>query len=376
MSSEEWKTALNECYESDLVSHMIANTPRLVMNNMIKTLVRSKDKKEKLILEERFLERIADIYLDISEYVDECYNDIQKLKILDEPDEFNIALQVLEYLYDAKRYKEYIVIIRNIKYYIYVRGKWEIGEQSIHLKRAEAAKKIKDSGEELEAYCDYINIMSKSRNSEEAEKYLKLATKIVQENFDKIDRRILCLYNHVKALYLYNCLENYSEAYKLWEFNEKNYFNDISEYRKLVNNLWSNRCYLKLEKDFNKVKKLFEDKAKEMEEKYFIRAAIDYRLLLIAVLLKQFEQQMDNKFIEEAEQNLDIVMDMLANKSTFDIRNEAAYYKLRSLSYAYKKDEENKNKFFEKACTMYKMMNCDKDIENLKYDLEKILNRN
>lgn len=372
MASEQWKSALNECYESDLVSHMISNTPRLIMNNMIKTLVRSKSRSENLLDEEKFLQRIYDRYLDISEYVDECYNEINRLKVLDEPDEFNIVNQVLEYLYDARRYKEYIVIIRNLKYYIYVRGKWEIGENSIHLKRAEAARKISDFEEELEAYCDYINIMSKSRNTEEAEKYLKIATKIQEENFEEINRRILCLYNHVKALYLYNCLEEYKEAYELWYFNEQNYFEDISEYRKLVNNLWSNRCYLKLEKDFNKVASLFELKAKEMEEKDFIRAAIDYRLLLIAVLLKQFEENLENKFLDEAEQNLEIVRDMLANKSTFDIRNEATYYKLRSLTYAYKKDKENENKFFEKACAMYKMMNCYKDIENLKYDLDRI----
>ena len=372
MASELWKRALNECYESDLVSHMISNTPRLIMNNMIKTLVRSKSRSENLLDEEKFLQRIYDRYLDISEYVDECYNQINRLKVLDEPDEFNVVNQVLEYLYEAKRYKEYIVIIRNLKYYIYVRGKWEIGEKSIHLKRAEAARKISDFEEELEAYCDYINIMSKSRNTDEAEKYLEIAKKIQEENFGEINRRILCLYNHVKALYLYNCLEEYKEAYELWYFNEQNYFEDISEYRQLVNNLWSNRCYLKLEKDFNKVASLFELKAKEMEEKDFIRAAIDYRLLLIAVLLKQYEEHFESKFLNKIDENLEIVRDMLANKSTFDIRNEAAYYKLKSLAYAYKKEEQNKNKFFEKACSMYKMMNCYKDIENLKYELDRI----
>lgn len=370
ISSDEWKKALKECYDKDLLTHIISNNPRLNMNNLIKTLVSSKAIKENIIDEEEFSKKLAEYYIDLSEYIGECYNEIEKLKILDELNEFDIVTQSLEILYNAKKYKEFIIIVRNLKYYIYVRGKWEKGENSIHLKRAKVAKIIEDREEELEAYCDYINIMSKSKNANEAEKYLKIATDIKDAGIS--NRRILCLYNHVKALYLYNCLEKYEEAYELWDYNEKIYFGDISEYRRLVNNLWSNRCYLKLEKDLNKVVELFKVKAEEMIDKNFTRAAIDYELLLIAVLIREYSESGKNTFLEEAEIWLYRVEEMLENQKNLDIRNEAAYYKLKSLNYAYRKDNENKIKAFEKACELYKMMNCNKDIEMLKYELEKI----
>lgn len=370
ISSNDWKKALNECYDKDFLNHIISNNPRLNMNNLIKTLVNSMATKEQIIDEDSFLQSLAKYYMDLSEYIGECYNEVEKLKILDELDEFDVVLQSLNILYNAKKYKEYITIIRNLKYYIYVRGKWEKGENSIHLKRAQVAKMIGDKEEELEAYCDYINIMSKSKNTTEAEKYLEIATNIKNAGID--NRRILCLYNHVKALYLYNCVEKYKEAYELWEYNEKNYFEDISEYRRLVNNLWSNRCYLKLEKNLNKVVELFKIKSQEMLEKNFIRAAIDYELLLVAVLIRQYSESENNSFLEEAENWNYKVEEMLKNQIDLDIRNEASFYKLKSLIYAYKKSSEDSRKAFEKACELYKMMNCNKDIEMLKYELEKI----
>ena len=370
ISSNEWKNALDECYDKDFLNHIISNNPRLNMNNLIRTLINSRATKEKIIDNEDFFNILAKYYVDLSEYIGECYNEVEKLKILDELDEFDIVIQSLNMLYETKKYKEYITIVRNLKYYIYVRGKWEKGETSIHLKRAKVAQIIGDREEELEAYCDYINIMSKSKNTAEAEKYLEMATKI--KNTGISNRRILCLYNHVKALYLYNCVEKYNEAYELWEYNEKNYFEDISEYRRLVNNLWSNRCYLKLEKDLNKVVELFKVKSQEMIDKNFIRAAIDYELLLVAVLIKQYSESFNDVFLEEAEQWIYKVEEMLKNQINLDIRNEASFYKLKSLIYAYKKDNEDSIQAFEKACELYKMMNCNKDIEMLKYELEKI----
>ena len=365
----EWREALKECYEKDLITHIISNNPRLNMNNMIKVLVNSKANKEKVLNEAEFVQSIAEYYLDLAQNIGECYNEIDKLKQLDEIHEFNIILQVLDLLYSSQKYEEFIEIIRNLKYYIYVRGKWEKGKNSIHIRRAEAARIINNEEEELEAYCDYINIMSKSRNSEEAEQYLKIAESIVSE---VKNRRILCLYNHVKALYLYNCLEEYQEAYELWKYNENNYFSYISEYRQLVNNLWSNRCYLKLEKNLNKVIELFKNKIDEMKAINFIRAQIDYELLLIAVLLKQYTLEKKEHFLEDAEEWLYKTNEMLENENNLDIRNEAAFYKLKTLIYAYRKDDKNKKIAFEKACELYEMMNCNKDIEMLKYDLEKI----
>lgn len=162
ITDNEWKQALKQCYENDLLNTIILNNARVYMNNMIKTLVLQYETKEQFN-NKLFLEKIANYYIELSTYIGECYNDLDKLKLLDELDEWNTVLQVLEYLKQAEMNKEYVSIVRELKYYIYVRGMWEIGEESIHLKRVNLAHKINDIDEELEGLCDYINICSKSK---------------------------------------------------------------------------------------------------------------------------------------------------------------------------------------------------------------------
>jgi len=370
IADNEWKNALKECYEKDLLTPIIINNPRVCMNNMIKTLVLTYEKEKNEI----FIDKIGEYYLNLVTYIGECYNDLDKLKLLDELDEWNIVIEVLKYLEQERRYKEYIKIVRELKYYIYVRGMWEIGENSIHLKRVKLAKLINDINEELEGLCDYINICSKSKNNIEAEKYLNIATKIVQENSDKIERRIMCLYNHIKALYLYNCKSEYENCYEIWKYNKENYALDVSKYRNLVNDLWITRCYIKIEKDVEKIINELNYKINEMKEEKFVRAELDYELLLIQVLFEKYQENVENtKMLEQIEQELDKCEELFKTKSHKDIRNEAKYYSYRAFIYSYKNMEDSKNKYIEKAIGNYKLMNCKDDIEwlnNIIFDID------
>lgn len=368
ITDNEWKQALKQCYEHDLLNPIILNNSRVYMNNMIKTLVLQYETKEQFD-NKSFLDKIAKYYVDLSTYIGECYDDLDKLKLLDELDEWNIVLQVLEYLKQAEMNKEYITIIRELKYYIYVRGMWEIGKESLHLKRANLAHKINDIDEELEGLCDYINICSKSRNHEEAEKYLEIASKILGGNEDKINKRIICLYNHVRALYLYNCKKEYKTCYDIWKNNKQKYSQYVSTYRNLVNDLWITRSYIKIEKDSEKICKELENKIIDMRKENFIRAELDYELLLIGVLIPKLEKG-EHKIIEKIENELDKCEYLFNNKSYKDIRNEAQYFRYRAIIYAYKKEEELKKEYLDKAVDDYKLMNCYKDIQ----ELEEIIN--
>ncbi len=372
ITDNEWKQALKQCYENDLLNTIILNNARVYMNNMIKTLVLQYETKEQFN-NKLFLEKIANYYIELSTYIGECYNDLDKLKLLDELDEWNTVLQVLEYLKQAEMNKEYVSIVRELKYYIYVRGMWEIGEESIHLKRVNLAHKINDIDEELEGLCDYINICSKSKNHEEAEKYLEIASKIVEESGDKINKRIICLYNHVKALYLYNCKKEYKICYDIWKNNKKNYSQYVSTYRNLVNDLWITRSYIKIEKDFKKVCKELENKIIEMKKENFVRAELDYELLLIGVLIQKLEEHEDkNTLTEKIENELDKCEDLFNTKSYKDIRNEAQYFRYRAILYAYKKEETLKKEYLDKAIDDYKLMNCHKDIKELNEIINKV----
>lgn len=272
VTNPKWREALKELYDKDLITSIILNNPRFNVNNMIKVLVLTYSKEE--YDEKNFVSKISEYYVELSKNIGECYNDLDKLKILDDIDEWNIVLQVLDYLESSKKYKEYISIVKELKYYIYVRGMWKLGDESLHLKRSLLAKQINNKTEELEGLCDYINVCSKSKNKQEAEKYLEVAKKIVDQNYDNIDKRVICLYFHVQALYLNNCLGDYRKAYDIWVNNREKYFGYVNEYRKLVNRLWEDRCYLKIEKNIDKVCDKLIESLNNAKEKKFTRIDI------------------------------------------------------------------------------------------------------
>lgn len=365
ITSKDWRNALRELYDNDLITCIILNSPRFKVNNIIKVLVLSYSKEE--YDENVFADQIAKYYIELSTYIGECYNDLDKLNLLDDIDEWNIILEVLEYLNKFNKYKEYINIVRELKYYIYVRGMWNQGEESLHLKRADLAKKINNKEEELEGLCDYINICSKAKNAKEAEKYLKIAEKIVDENFEKIDKRIICLYFHVKALYLNNCLGEYEKAYEIWKNNREKYFEYVNEYRKLVNRLWEDRCYFKIEKDIDKACKRLIESHKNATSKNFTRGMIDYELLIANKIIEKYEKTKEPKCLEDAENWLKRAKRNL-DENRKDIRNEAFYYRLKGIISFYEDNQEMKAEFIKQAVELYSLMNCKQDIvflENL-----------
>lgn len=369
--SEEWKKALEKCYDNDLLDALILQNPRVNMNNMIKTLVLQYEEKENFDAA-KFLDNIATYYLDVVTSIGECYNDLEKLKLLDDFEEWGLVKEVLTYLERNDRKLEYMKIVKELKYYLYVRGIWQIGDDSFHLKRATMAKELELTNDYVEALCDYINICSKSKNNKEALYYLEIVEKEVEENACIIPR-VMCLYYHVKALYLYHCEKNYQTCYKIWKKNEIDYFKDISLYRKLVNELWLTRSYLKIERDDKKKISTLEEKIKKMEEVNFVRAQLDYELLLVGVLMNQiisFEKSMD--VIEKISRELLKCEELLKTKSVKDIRNEAGFFHYKTILLTYLHDFSKRDEYLDRAKEKYELMNAWEDMADLKNKIRKI----
>ena len=355
-----------------LLDHIILNNPRCSLNNMIRTLILNKMTRNSCFNMKEFYLDIANYYIRISEGVGECYDAIEKMDVLDELDEYKIITEVEAKLYDNQMYKEYIQIDRNLKYYTIVRGYWIIGEKSSRLKRVKAAQKIENKNEELEGLCDYINAMSKQKNKVEASKYLKRASQIVLQEEEKLDKRIIALYYHVYALYLFNCEDRYEDAYTTWEKNENLYHDAINEYRHLVHVLWMNKCEMKLQTNLNMLYDTIKEAWKVAQEKKFIRGIIDYELMLATIELERFKRNQEKKSLQETEIWLKDVHELLYKKSNLDRRNEAEYYRLYCLVSTYQGKKEQAKNYYKLACSTYDTMNCVTDKNNLKRDWEKI----
>ena len=108
-----------------------------------------------------------------------------------------------------------------------------------------------------------------------------------------------------------------------------------------------------------------------MKKENFVRAELDYELLLIGVLIQKIKENKEqDDLIKKIENELDKCENLFNTKSYKDIRNEAQYFRYRAILYAYKKEEELKEEYLDKAIDDYKLMNCHKDIN----DLNEIIN--
>lgn len=361
---EEWRNSLRMCYDDNLLTSILLKNPRVDMNNMIKTLVQSYEEKEEFDYQE-FLNRLSTYYIELATSIGECYNDLDKLKLLDDLDEWDLVQEVLVYLEENDRKTEYIKIVKELKYYLYVRGIWQTGEDSLHLKRANMAKELGLTDDYVEALCDYINICSKSKNDGESFAYLAVVEKAVKNN-PSICPRVMCLYYHVKALYLYHCEKDYQACYEIWKYNESHYRNEVSQYRRLVNELWLTRSYIKIEKDRNKIMTILEEKIRKMEKENFIRAQLDYELLLIGVFNEQIESfEKSTDMIERISKELRKCEMLLRTKSTKDIRNEAQFFSYQAILFTYLGDDSKREEALEKAIEKYHQMNDKNDIVEL-----------
>ena len=139
----------------------------------------------------------------------------------------------------------------------------------------------------------------------------------------------------------------------------------INEYRKLVNLLWEDRCYCKLEKDLDKVYNILIIGCENAKEKNFIRGIIDYELLIANNKIEKYENTKDINNLKLAKNWLEIIQ-MRLDSNNKDIRNEAFFYKLKAIVAKYEKNENLKNEYVKKAIDLYKLMNCNKDIDFLK----------
>jgi len=371
LMSEEWKKSLKKCYEYYLLNSILLQNPRVNLNNMIRTLVLQYEKKEDIDYQE-FLNGISKYYIGLANSIGECYNDLEKLKLLDDLDEWEIVQEVLTYLEDGNRKCEYIKIVKGLRYYFYVRGIWQIGEDSILLKSAQMAKDLNFVNDYVELLCDCVNICSKSKNNYEAIKYLQLLEKAVEENHS-LDSSVMCLYYHVKGLYLYHCKKDYNSCYKIWKNNDIHYSMNISLYRKLVNELWLTRSYIKIEKDNEKIIAILEEKIKKMENVNFIRAQLDYELLLVGILINEisfFEKS--EALILRISKELARCEELLKTKSVKDVRNEAQFFYYKAILATYLHDISKRNTYLEKAKAKYQLMNNQEDILELEKSIKMI----
>ncbi len=135
--------------------------------------------KESTDFEEQMRIKWLNYYLELSKNIGFCWNDIEKLKILDK-DRLKESIKYAIDWADKNQAYEYVISISdNVKYYFYIRGFWS---SQMNIQRANAAKRISNVQVEFDALVYHLNILCKQGNVDDADIYLPILRDIHSQN--------------------------------------------------------------------------------------------------------------------------------------------------------------------------------------------------
>ncbi len=299
------------------------------------------------------IERWICYYVDLAKGIGFCYNDTAKMQVFDPPVKRNSLMFVLDYLYERERYNEFISITRDIRYFFYTRAIWTPGDECVHIKRANAARKINNPYEEFEAIIYYLNIASKYKEYQEIEKYLARAEEIAKTC--EVDGEAYFRYKHALGLYYHSC-KQYEQSLKNWEEiigeNAKvitTNIHDIDAARR-----WRLKCALEYGNTSPlQIVEYCKDLLKDAVEHNFERSIVDYSLMIANQYLKINDFTLAKQYLNDIELLVNVVNDLLYR----------ARYHLY-LAFCLGETEEG-NKNILEAVRLYKELNVPSEMKKL-----------
>ena len=307
--------AIGQCLTINLLDLTIINEDlKLLMRYSQHPLVFSFMKHVKKEEDIESLENMwINYYLKLTGNIGFAYNHVTDFSIYDIEGEIEALYYVLSYCEQSEKLKEFISISNNTRYYFYIRGLWQKGAESIHIKRADAAKKIEDKQAEFDALVYQINIAAKRKDSEEVVLHLDRAEGILKND---LTSESIIKFNHAKALYLSSVGDDHG-AIGLWTENLTIYRAEMNNHDYNANIRWKARSLLKVGEETQKKEavNLLIEASESAEQENFLRGYLDSNLILAGHYLEngdissaedivtkiesQITKPRDNKYIAE-----------------------------------------------------------------------------
>ncbi|MBV6472199.1 MAG: hypothetical protein JPMHGGIA_00454 [Saprospiraceae bacterium] len=237
--------------------------------------------KENSSLETTCRNRWLDYYLKLTNQIGFCWNDTDKLKMLDDEGLREGIEYVIDWANKNERYDYVIKISENVKYYFYIRGIWS---SQLNLLRASVGRKTSNAQVEFDALVYHLNILCKQGNKEEAEVYASQVTELKNQN--KFSEASLIDYNHAIALHHLRNGE-LETAVNLWEENLKN--KKIDAHQVNANKRWlAVGLYTRgATGDLKEAKKILNELADDKDNENLVHSALSAAIYLTKIDFKE-----------------------------------------------------------------------------------------
>lgn len=152
------------------------------------------------------IERWIAHYRSYTEEIGFCFDDFNRLEKLDSDSnvrEIENIIHVLKFCETMERWEDFYEISENTKYFFYTRGISGEGENSIHYKRAYAARQLGWDVAEFNSLLYHCNVMCKTRDWENLDSCFGRLDELL-DNGCEISERDREKYKYLKALFEYS----------------------------------------------------------------------------------------------------------------------------------------------------------------------------
>jgi hypothetical protein len=163
-------TSIKNCHTQSLVAMVLPETvKRFSLTPLLRPVMRGELKKDNYSQYADIISNWINHFIEFSATIGFCFDDFSRLEQLDgdvSAKQAENLMSVLDFCYRTKKWREYYQISENVKYYFYTRGVSGIGQQSVHYKRAYAAKMMGNNVDEFNSLLYHCNVSCKAKEWE------------------------------------------------------------------------------------------------------------------------------------------------------------------------------------------------------------------
>ncbi len=232
-----------------------------------------------------------------------CWDDVAKLKILDDEGIRETVCMAIEWTLKNGRYSDTITLAKDARYYFYVRGLWSM-QPSIHLLRAAAARALSNPQEEFDALVYHANIAAKQGNLQEVEKLLPRLDEL--RTSSPLSADSLLAMNHARALYLL-AQRKTDEAEAIWRSNLAQ-LAPTAAHAYSANSRWLGVCLYKQHR-LAEAREVFMEALPHAKQHGFLRAEVSINLQLLSIALDESEMKLAKDLLAALATSVEQVQD-------------------------------------------------------------------
>lgn len=222
-AGSDLEKSILRCHNLYMIEHYLKNGTVCFFVPVVLRPILDRVLKERANDFKPITERWITYYRNYTEELGFCFDDFKRLEKLDSDSnarEIDNIIRVLKFCEVTERWEDFYEISENTKYFFYTRGISGEGKESIHYKRACAARRLGWGSAEFNSLLYHCNVMCKAKTFENLDSCFIRMDELINagEEIPESDRR---KYKYLRALHEYSTGQYESAIASFEQYEEK-----------------------------------------------------------------------------------------------------------------------------------------------------------